>query len=153
MNMSRLRLTYSIGILYLFGLWLVKCENVLSEVHNDLKEKEDLDFFSKRLKDIYILDQLKQLKSIRNNLLKFLSDEEFDEIINEGLNFSDERNKKSVILPRIGRSPIVFPRIGNIKRVVFQPRVGRNYDIYESEENDDLFLNEKKRTAFKPRIG
>lgn len=151
--MSQLKLFYSFGIFYLVGLWFVTCENVLSEVHSDLKEKEDLDFLSKKLKDMYIVDQLKQLKSIRNNLVRFLNDEEYEEMISEGLHFSDIKNKKSVILPRIGRSPIVFPRIGNIRRAVFQPRVGRNYDTFESDENDDLFLNEEKRIAFKPRIG
>ncbi|RNA45103.1 hypothetical protein BpHYR1_021186 [Brachionus plicatilis] len=152
--MSSSRLIYSFTILCLFGIWLVRCENVLSEVHGISKEQEDIGMLSKRLKDMYILNQLRQLKSIRNNLAKFLGDDELQELDSESFDFSDERDKKSVMLPRIGRSPIVFPRIGSEKkRAVFQPRVGRNFDLYESEENDDSFLNEEKRIAFKPRIG
>lgn len=152
--MSYSRFFYTFGILCLFGLWFARCEDVLTEVHGHSKDTDELGYLSKKLKDIYILNQLKQLKSIRNSLAKFLNDEELDEVNSEGFDLSDERDKKSVMLPRIGRSPVVFPRIGSEKkRAVFQPRVGRSYNLFESDENDDSFLNEEKRIAFKPRIG
>lgn len=138
-----------IGLVFLFGIILVSCEDVLGE--NEAKEH---DLGQKRLRDFYVLNQLRQIKNLRNNIAKVLTSEEADEIEASVYDLNEEREKKSVMLPRIGRSPIVYPRIGGEKkRAVFQPRVGRNYDWFDSGEEDNSVIVEQKRVPFKPRIG
>lgn len=65
----------------------------------------------------------------------------------------DLREKKSILLPRIGsakRSPIVFPRIGyEKKRGYHMPRIGRNLNEDLISQEDDY----EKRAIHMPRIG
>ena len=81
----------------------------------------------------------------------------------------ENREKKSVMLPRIGRrSPIVKPRMGSLKRSIYNPRIGRT--LYEQEDSDESSLLslgdddganeysgeerfEDKRAIVNPRIG
>lgn len=112
-------------------------------------------------RNMHILNQIRQFQYLRNNLQKILNNEELDDL---DLDFDTEgmfdlKEKKSVIFPRIGRSPVTYPRIGaQKKRAVFQPRVGRNYEILDNleakfENDSEDFLNEEKRVPYKPRIG
>ncbi|CAF1129166.1 unnamed protein product, partial [Brachionus calyciflorus] len=141
-----------LSLIFIVGVLSVMSEDVLSEVQNEHKDQEDLSLFSKKLRDLYILSQLRQIQTLRNNLAKILTNEELAELEDDNSELNDQRDKKSVMLPRIGRSPVVFPRIGaEKKRAVFQPRVGRNYDLYESSEENEPYV--EKRVAFKPRIG
>ena len=89
-----------------------------------------------------------ELNQLRSLLGKYWADSEDSDELDD-----DYREKKSILLPRIGsakRSPIVFPRIGyEKKRGYHMPRIGRNL-------NEDLYSQEQdyeKRAIHMPRIG
>ena len=104
-----------------------------------------------------ILNQLRALADISYNLLKSIEKDEDSDSDDSDSDSDDEdslekkKNKKSVMLPRIGRrSPVVFPRIGVQKKsAIFQPRIGRN----SPSVDDDLFVDDKRAIVYQPRIG
>lgn len=102
-------------------------------------------------KNAFLMSQIKELVDVSYSLLKFAKS------IDNGNN--DLRSKKSVMLPRIGRSPVVFPRIGVQKKsAILKPRIGRGASFEDSETNSEFYAEEdvsaeKRGVEFQPRIG
>ena len=140
--------------------------NLASGETNIEAKKKDLilQSSSSDLENANKLDENSYLKALVARLLvKQMSDE---------YRMADsDREKKSVMLPRIGRrSPIVRPRMGSQKRSIYNPRIGRTiYEQDDSNESSLLSLGddngadsnsderfgifEDKRAIVNPRIG
>lgn len=129
-------------------------------VHQSSPSSSDLESTNSKLKENAFMRAL-----VARYILRQLN----DEYRLAGSKGQEDREKKSVMLPRIGRrSPIVKPRMGSLKRSIYNPRIGRRlYEQEDSNESSLLSLGdddganeynseerfEDKRAIVNPRIG